>query len=504
MTPFWRNPELIRHARADLRPARIVGIASLALLACALIALGTWSSVANMQFGRAQSFGETLYAIVASLQFGVLCLWSFFACLQAVARERESKTFDFQRTTSLSAGELMMGKLLGTPIVAWFIFACLLPAAILGATLANFSFRQVVSTYLLLIIFVLFLGLGGLWMSMWMERQRSGSAVIGVLFMLYLAALAQTPFMSTTVPGFFGFSPFLAIHEIYNSGNDIFFRGRATIFGYEVEWVWISMFLYLSFGAWLVLMIRRNLKRDLSDVRLLSPLQAVGSAIFVNALLYAFMHRPVPIKWEGRQFGGVDGRYEFAIAVNIVLLYWIGIVALPSYERLKVWARTRKSYVSSLFAEDGLVWPWVLVTALIGMACLAAYAGSGHLSQQDWTLARAMVMLIAILILACRDMLFLQWCTLTRMKPPAVKGVMLLIVYYVSAAVIIGSAFAFSPTAGERAFAFLTPFASFETAVADPYFIAGEVLQLAIVVLLLRGINARLRRAAAIHSTQAA
>ena len=132
---IWKNPEFLRHVRADLRKPRMLGIGSLVLLACALGALGTWSSVANMQFGRVKEFGESFYMVVATLEFGALCLWSFFGCLQAIVRERELKTFDYQRTTSLTSAELMLGKLFGAPVTAWFIFLCFLPATVTGAAL---------------------------------------------------------------------------------------------------------------------------------------------------------------------------------------------------------------------------------------------------------------------------------------------------------------------------------------------------------------------------------
>src|SRR5258708_23149730 len=42
----------------------------------------------------------------------------------------ERKTWDFQRATRLSPAELLTGKLLGEPVLAYFIVVCCLPMAL--------------------------------------------------------------------------------------------------------------------------------------------------------------------------------------------------------------------------------------------------------------------------------------------------------------------------------------------------------------------------------------
>ena len=502
---LWENPEFIRHQRADLRPARMLGIGALVLLACALTALGSWGSVAKMETGRLQEFGQSLYGVIASLGFGVLCLWSFFGCLQSVVRERELKTFDFQRTTSLTSTELMVGKLFGAPVVAWFIFLCCTPAVLIGALLAAMPLEKVIATYVLLIAFAIFLGLAGLWISMRMERQKTGAAVFGVIFLLYFVSIAQSPYLLrySSVPGFYGFSPFVALMQLYGTGAETW-EFRPTFFGVPVDWYWISIGLYISFGAWLVLMLRRNLKRDYADLRLLSGWQAVGSALFVNAVLFAFMRSPSAAV-KGTPYGPhLDDRYEIAIILNVLLFYWVGMVTLPSQERLKVWARTPGAYLAKLLSEDGPVWPWMVLSFAVGLLCLSAYVFGGELSQPDWRLRKAAAILLLILIYACRDVLFMQWCTVTHMRRPVVKGAMLLIVYYVSAIVIAASTGAFSDAWAARLFALLMPFSAFTDHADIFYSIAGAILQLLIIAVLLNGITQRLRRSASIAAARAA
>ena len=504
MLAFWKNPELVRHVRAELRPARMLGVAAIVLLFFALVALGDWNSVAQMKIGRVKAFGETFFSFVVSVQCVVLCLWSFFASLQSVARERELKTFDFQRTTSLSAGELLVGKLFGTPIVAWFIFLFCIPAAIVGTVAGGFTFGQVFLTYVLVLAFAVFLGLLGLCISMTMERPRTGAAVFGVLFFFWFAAVTgdELRFSTGTLLGFFGFSPFFAIYGLYRNSVG-FALSLPSIFGKQADWFWVSLLLYTSFGAWLVVMLRRNLKREWNELRLLSRWQAIGFAFFINVLFYAFLQRPARAAFMGA-YSSLDDRYEVILALNAVLLYWIGIIALAPPERLKVWARSGRSFVAGLFAEDGLVWPWVVLTSLLGMIGLAAYVFAGRLDEPEWTLNRALVILVTLLVFAVRDLLFLQWCMLTRMRRPVVKGVFFLLLYYISAGVVIVSSGSISEEASRHVASILTPFAGFDHAAEYPFAIAGVVLQLVLTTLLLNRISARLRRSSAIVAAQAA
>jgi len=134
---FWRNPEFVRHVRAELRPARAIMVAVVALFMCALIGLACWSQrqellesaeqSAQQSGGRWAEYVEQLhrdntretwlllFRWLMGLQAGVITFWSMFMCAQSVSGERDSKTWDFQRTTSLTSGEITIGKLLGEP-----------------------------------------------------------------------------------------------------------------------------------------------------------------------------------------------------------------------------------------------------------------------------------------------------------------------------------------------------------------------------------------------------
>ncbi len=128
---FWNNPEFVRHRRAELRTTRAVTFAAIVLVICLLIWLGCWITRADelaayhrqaAQFGQPSAaslvqmhrenmakvwalfFGAMLFA-----QLAILTFWSLLCCSQSVSGERERKTWDFQRATSLKPQQLLVG-----------------------------------------------------------------------------------------------------------------------------------------------------------------------------------------------------------------------------------------------------------------------------------------------------------------------------------------------------------------------------------------------------------
>ena len=141
-----------------------------------------------------------------------------------------------------------------------------------------------------------------------------------------------------------------------------------VLFNHPVPWLLMTLLLCGSFGAWLWLMIVRNLKRDYPEIRPLSRWEAVGCAAFLNFLIYALLSPIHTIGFEGRVGWFNDGKSValFAVAMNGLFLFLMGLATLTPQERLKVWRRTANK--SALFADDGLPWPW------LGMSAVVAYA----------------------------------------------------------------------------------------------------------------------------------
>ncbi len=500
MLQFWRNPEFVRHVRAEMRPARVLTAGMISLVVCVLVGFMCWSATD----AKRDAFFQTFYAWLTGIQYVVLGFWCASTCGQAVARERELKTYDFLRTTRLSSGELLVGKLLGAPILGYFIVGCSLPVSFLVGALGGFHLHVLLENWVLLLTFSLFVGVMGLWGSMLVEKSSSGAlGILGLAISTMMFAYVQSPF-----PGFAGYSVLPAALSLHAAKNWLT-RNPATLFGLQVPYLVVSLLLFATSGAWFALMLTRNLKRDLQQLCLLSRWQAVGLGAYCNLLFYAllnpeFLH-PTQT-WQGMT---PETLSRMAVAFNFPVLLLVGLATLTPYEKLKVWWRQRAAGEGSYFSPQGLPWPWLLPTAGLAYAFLVVEAAGlrASIPFRAWPLGSAAIQLLVLLIFTARDILFLQWCNLTRMKKPVIKGILCLFLY-LSAVGITGVVVGVVKPSAEGFVFGLTPYYALTLsdlswhAAAGVY--VGLVLQIPIIAFLLHFISGRLSRPALIPAISAA
>jgi len=488
---FWRNPEYVRHVRAELRAPRAITAALVVLVICALVALSCWSTERN----DAKEFFRLFHLWLVGIQFTLLGFWCASTCGQAISREREMKTFDFLKTTRLTAAELVVGKILGAPILGYFVVGCSLPVSILAGFLGGYSAGTLAWAYVLLLVFALFLSLLSLWLSMLLEKSSLVAvALLLLLPMSWTLTLAYSPF-----PGFGAISIFPAILRVYKADTDIA-RVKPTLFGMTSSFPVLTILVYAAFGAWFVLMLVRNLKKDREQIRHLSRWQAVGFGAFLNVLLYAFLDPKQLATKVGMGSLSPETVARLAMGLNGFVLFAVGLATLTPHERLKVWWRRRSAGGERYFSESGLPWPWLAATALVAYALLLAEAAGlrGAIPLDQWHLGLAALELLTVLIFTTRDILFLQWCDLTRMKRPLMKGFLYLCLYYVSVGIIGGVASIGSDARASLIFQLFTPFGVFSPEVAAalgarPGLYVGMGLQLLIILGILKAISNRLR-----------
>ncbi len=483
----WRNPELVRHLRIQLRHPRPLAAMIVTLLICALVGL-LWGA------GEIQNIEERIggfYFTLLIVQYVVLGLWTACACGTAIVREREMKTFDSWRTTRLTSGELIVGMLLGKPILASFAVGCSLPISIVSGLLAGYSLGPILITYGLLTVFALFAGLLGLWLSMLSEKSSSGAAPGLLIFV----ALVGSMFVSSPFTGLGTLSLYPALLELHEVSGP---RGMAapTLFGWTASFVPLTLMLHVALGAWLAIMLSRNLKKDVDDIRLLSRWQAVGLAAFLNVLFYAFLNVKL-----------VSSDVAVMIAtLNFAILYAVGFLTLAPYETLRIWWRRHASGKDRYLSENGLPWPWLLVSAIIGFALmvLAALLSDGPGLSDQWNLGTSAIQMFTLLVFICRDILFLQWCRCTAMKKPMLTGVVDLMAFYLVVS-IAGLLLIRSDSFGSVIFSVLTPFGAFNPDLGwgalPPSWFVGIGIQIGVILMLLNNLHWRL---GAVHLRAAA
>jgi hypothetical protein len=511
---LWRNPEFVRHVRAELRPARAVMVAMVVLFLSGLIGLACWSERRAMLEAAergAREFDERwtpyldkmrqdfprqvwllAYKWLMGLQAGILTLWSLLACAQSVSGERDRKTWDFQRTTSLTPGELLVGKLYGEPILAYFGTLCVLPFCIWAGVAGGFGLAGVLSVYVTVFAAAAFLGLCGLWLSTLLETRSRGIGMIGALA-LYGFTIGMYAMTEPRFPGLAALSPLIGLRQIFGLN----FSGRgdisATLFGHAIPWLLMSLLLYGLFGAWLMLMLVRNLKRDYSEIRPLSRWQAIGCAASLNFMFYALLNTSGATEVKSSEVA------TFMVGLNVGILFAIGLATLAPPERLRVWWRSRAAGSGNLFSEDGLPWPWLALSALVSYLLLVwgLLAWKPSLDFSSSSLLTAALQMLVALIFITRDILFLQWCTLTRLRPPVVKGFLFLCLYYLAAAVTVGISAVSGENSTIAALNLLTPVGVFDPRSGWDHstsLYTGIALQAGLIAIILVAITNRLGR----------
>ena len=324
--------------------------------------------------------------------------------------------------------------------------------------LAGYSVGTLIGTYVLLLATALFVSVMGLWASMLVEG--SGARSVGLLSIIPVGlafGLAGTPF-----PGFGALSIFPALWSLYGvRRNGPLDRVQAVIFGQPVSFDWLTLILYASFGAWFVLMLRRNIKKDPEQTRLLSRWQAIGFAAFINFLFYAFLDSQMMLprgpynSWiSPAQFSMV------AVGLNALIFFVIGVAMLSPREKLRVWWRKHAAGEETYLSESGPPWPWLIPAAVLAYLMLAAEALSLYrlFPVAQWHLGAAALAFLVFLVFTARDILFLQWAILTRMKRPIVKGFLYLWLYYTAAGIVASVLSIAGPAGGRFVSEVLTPY----------------------------------------------
>ena len=502
MLEFWRNPEFVRHLRAELRPPRAITAAFLAVVVCALAGLACWAS----EHENLRVFFRTFHGWLVGIQFVGLAFWCASGCGQAITRERELKTYDFLKTTRLTAGEIVLGKILGAPIMGYFVVGCTLPISLAVGALGGYGLGTLVGVYVLLLAFALFVSLMGLWLSMLLEK--SSSAAVAILTLLPIGwtfSLGYSPFS-----GLGSLSAVPTIFSLYGLKDEPTLL-RPTLFGMATPSLVVSLLLYAAFGAWLALMLVRNLKKDREQIVLLSRWQAVGFGAFLNVLLYAFLNPQALTSTAAYHTIRPEEVATLAMAMNGLFIFVVGLATLTPHERLKVWWRRRAAGEEKYFSESGLAWPWLIAVALVAYVLLIAEAAGlrSAVGFERWHLGQAAIQLLVLLVFAGRDVMFLQWCNLTRMKRPLVKGVLYLMLYYFAVSILGIVVAATTGSESNMVFDALTPYGPFMTGGAglarlSPAIYIGLGVQMAFILLILKAIAMRLSRPAISGATAAA
>jgi len=430
------NPEVVRNIRAHLRWDRMLAVTAI----CAVLSVVVGLTMANLPRGPG-GWGIVFLHTVLYAQTLVLLLAGGLSAAHAIQHERERNTFDFQRATRLTPLELTVGKLFGAPILAYYIALCLMPAALVGAAVGGASPSFVLAAYVVVVLGAITFHASMLVLSLVVQRDAIATIAVlvivvfgwlpatlvtrGVSALLSLGSL--TPFFAGVLVGQTSWAVNRAGAFFVSPFGSPFAAPPTTdvLFGWPVHHFFVLVVLYVTFTAWYLLVVSRNIKRDPAAYELLTPREALGFMLYVNVILVGFL------RWSSTDpLTAID----VLVGVNVCLFFACGLALLRS-----------RDYVRRMSARGGAGllpgWPGSYLGAgllAIGLAVIAV------LSARDaWTVSSdAGVAIFRVAICAAwvaRDLAYLQWVCLLRRSRSVLTGLLSLAVFYLCAGAVLSA-----------------------------------------------------------------
>jgi len=170
MNATIRNPVALKELRSRMRGRRAFVVLMLYLLIMSgiitLVYLGySASSLTGITSGAARTAGKGVFTAVLAVQvFLVLFIGPTFTA-GAISGERERQTYDLLRTTLLTAGSFVWGKLISALSYVFLLVLVSIPLQSIAFLLGGLSLTELVLSQLLILIAAVTYALYGLWCS---------------------------------------------------------------------------------------------------------------------------------------------------------------------------------------------------------------------------------------------------------------------------------------------------------------------------------------------------
>lgn len=465
MTALWSNPEFLRNARSQLRPGKVAATACICAALSIVIGYATSHQNDRQLATGPAGWGIQVLEITFWLQALMLAAGGGIACINSIHREKEQNTFDYQRVTRMTPLELALGKLFGAPVFTYFVFLCLMPLALFGAVMGKRPALTVLAAYAVLLVASLAVHTLALLTSLLTIRGSHTAAILVLLVILAgsFSGDGRSPYFRTGPFGPFYAAQVIKWGEWGPVGNPVQSEQEEpwdldVFFGQRVHHVPLLLVIDLIFGAWFLLSLVRNIKRDPSYYEIYSPAQALAFAVFLNLLLVAFFQ---PAFWLERQEAVAMKSQATLLSLNIAVFFCLGLAALRNRERVRRVLRTRESGGANSL---DLTWPAPLMVAGTLAASFIVVAGVvwGRSVGAELDLNFAIFRALFFVAWIARDVQFLQWMNLRRGKHPLVIGALFLIIFYVCVMILMAPLGVFTRPERTAFSAFFIPSGAFE------------------------------------------
>lgn len=376
-----RFPEIYRCMLTECANSRLtVGAGTSLALGAAFWSAASWD----------RDPGKMLFYYAFWLQVATLIVYGSTRASASIADEREAKTWDLQRLTPLTSGDIAAGKLLGAPLYAAFLAALFSPWALAGALRSQeLSGAGIIFLYMQFAATAFFALSLSLLASAYSDVSRGGSATTA-------GTLIGLGSLYTLGPALSG----VPLHDTF------------SYFGVDVPYlVWLPP-ATAGFGAWAFAAAKWRVGRDL-----LEPARVWRFPSFLLYLI-AFV------------LGFPKSSAYFALVLPAAATL---MAALAEPVKPEAWRRWLAA--SGWSERAGRAPSWVAGAAV----CLAAaLLITGVPATPGLEPYRRLPLVLGLFLI--RDAAFIQCCRFTKSRRPEILAVVYLGLAYLLPSILLAAA----------------------------------------------------------------
>ncbi len=363
------NPQFLRECRGRLKPRSVMAAVGLSLIFQFLL------YISMAEVGAAIDVSDQLNicrSLTFAIPYGLFVLGGYYL-VDDLAKEEKSGTLNFIRLSPRPAFEILLGKLLGVPLLPVILIAIAMPLHIISGLLGGVSPQWLLSYYLLIaagsaFVFSLALLFGIVGSHSPLGKQQALSAV-------GFAGLA----LIMVAPAFMTWNSFVT-WRAFGSAAPVFDEYIAAVS--PIEWLYLpiaanGLVAHLFMIGNLViatLLVWRILLRKfrVPQATLVSKRLSYIGVFYLNVLTWGFFQSG-ELSAEGSLVGAV-----FLLVLNAFVFLGLIFAIAPSRQLLLDWLRYRKHSLFDWIWHDsspsvlamainvaiaaGLIVPWLLIS----------------------------------------------------------------------------------------------------------------------------------------------
>ncbi len=404
------NPEFLKYFRIQCRSKRLLAIIIPTVVITIIVSFLVWES--NMR--DLVKTGRQIFFILIFVQFAIFYLFGSYQTSTSISKEKEQKTYNFQKITKLTAVDLLLGKLFGSPLIAYVFLATTIPLSLIAAIMGDISWQLFLGSYAFLLIS------GIMWHSFGLLNSSIAEKSTVFIPVLMVISILSFESLSNAYKGFLMFSPFTVVRSLFRE------EIRLTVFyGLKINNFFFTMGLMIYITYWSLNTTVKRVKQDMM--------------ISVNrkAIIYFLITLEVLILGMLWIPDNLHKIVEHFLVVNMTILFIAVFLLARRRSNLQLWIRERR-----LKKHNWLFWlnrhapplgPFIVIFLIqlavlfIGIVGFTLFVDRGS-SAEAWRCffwGELEVFCYSVLVLA-----FIQFCALFVAKRYREVAFFYLVVYH--------------------------------------------------------------------------